>query len=274
MLKEHARHHEGHPDASTAILLTCMKSESIMGKAIFSMSLRYHSPPSPPLPSLCVWLCTGFLLCKGSSLRARTLSWGFNLVGLPFPPACAITARTKKVLDKCLLNGYMNKIENRKCHKSKCYKIAVKIHSLFDHTKVGSGWSKRAWWKSRPKNLALGNRLDLVKLVRVILIPPWSKFMPPLPSMDFPGGTVVKSLPANVGVQEIRLPSWVGKIPWSREWQLAPVFLPGEFHGQRSLEGGPWGRKESDTTEAAEHTHTHTLHSTVQWSAGTCVSED
>ena len=29
-----------------------------------------------------------------------------------------------------------------------------------------------------------------------------------------------------------------------------PVFLPGEFHGQRSLAGySPWGRKESDTTE-------------------------
>ena len=29
--------------------------------------------------------------------------------------------------------------------------------------------------------------------------------------------------------------SWVGKIPWQREWQPTPVFLPGEFHGQRSL---------------------------------------
>ena len=28
---------------------------------------------------------------------------------------------------------------------------------------------------------------------------------------------------------------WVGKIPWRRERQLTPVFLPGEFHGQRSL---------------------------------------
>ena len=29
-----------------------------------------------------------------------------------------------------------------------------------------------------------------------------------------------------------------------------PVFLPREFHGQRSLVGySPWGRKESDTTE-------------------------
>ena len=30
---------------------------------------------------------------------------------------------------------------------------------------------------------------------------------------------------------------WVGKIPWRREWLLTPVFLPGEFHGQRSLAG-------------------------------------
>ena len=28
---------------------------------------------------------------------------------------------------------------------------------------------------------------------------------------------------------------WVRKIPWTREWQLIPVFLPGESHGQRSL---------------------------------------
>ena len=42
----------------------------------------------------------------------------------------------------------------------------------------------------------------------------------------------------------------VGKTPWRMEWLPAPVFLPGEFHGQRSLAGyGPWGRKESDTTE-------------------------
>ena len=42
----------------------------------------------------------------------------------------------------------------------------------------------------------------------------------------------------------------VGKIPWRREWQPTPVFLPGEFYGQRSLAGYRyWGRKESDMTE-------------------------
>jgi len=30
---------------------------------------------------------------------------------------------------------------------------------------------------------------------------------------------------------------WVGKIPWRKKWQPTPVFLPGESHGQRSLEG-------------------------------------
>jgi len=24
---------------------------------------------------------------------------------------------------------------------------------------------------------------------------------------------------------------WVGKIPWSRKWQLTPVFLPEKVHG-------------------------------------------
>ena len=37
---------------------------------------------------------------------------------------------------------------------------------------------------------------------------------------------------------------------WRRLWQPTPEFLPGESHGQRSLEGySLWGRKESDTAE-------------------------
>ena len=35
---------------------------------------------------------------------------------------------------------------------------------------------------------------------------------------------------------------------WRWAWQLTPVFLPGKFHGQRSLVGyNPWTCKESDT---------------------------
>ena len=51
----------------------------------------------------------------------------------------------------------------------------------------------------------------------------------------------------------------VRKIPWRRAWQPTPVFLLGESHGQRSLVSySPRGHKELDTTEATEHTHTHT----------------
>ena len=60
---------------------------------------------------------------------------------------------------------------------------------------------------------------------------------------------LIKNLPAVLN-------PWVGKMPWRREWQSTPVFLPGEFHGQewkslqRSLvDYSPWGRKESNMTD-------------------------
>ena len=49
------------------------------------------------------------------------------------------------------------------------------------------------------------------------------------------------------------------KIPWSRIWRPAPVFLPGESHGQRNLVGyRPGGCKEFSDTMVHVHTHTHT----------------
>ena len=48
----------------------------------------------------------------------------------------------------------------------------------------------------------------------------------------------------------------VGRIPWKRKWQAAPVFLLRKPHGQKSLAGySPWGPEESDTTEQWLHTH-------------------
>ena len=56
--------------------------------------------------------------------------------------------------------------------------------------------------------------------------------------------------------QKCRSDPWVGKSPWNRKWQPTPVFLPGNFRGQRSLAGySPQGFKESGTTEATEPTH-------------------
>ena len=74
----------------------------------------------------------------------------------------------------------------------------------------------------------------------------------------FPGGASNKCrfttkpchLPLTVRCRTRWFDHWVEKIPWRGEGQPAPVFLPGESHGQRSLVGySPWGQKESDTTE-------------------------
>ena len=77
----------------------------------------------------------------------------------------------------------------------------------------------------------------------------------------FPGGSVVKNLPANArDVGDSDFHSWVRKIPWRRKWPPTPVSLTGKSHGQRSLAGySSWGCKDLDT---AEHTH-----STLQYSS-------
>ena len=63
----------------------------------------------------------------------------------------------------------------------------------------------------------------------------------------FPGGTSGKKKkkkklknnpPANAGdIKRYGFKPWVRKIPWRMAWQPTPVFLPGQFHGQKSLEG-------------------------------------
>ena len=48
---------------------------------------------------------------------------------------------------------------------------------------------------------------------------------------------LVKNPPANAGDARCEFDPWVGKISWRREGLPTSVFLPGEFHGQRSLAG-------------------------------------
>ena len=63
---------------------------------------------------------------------------------------------------------------------------------------------------------------------------------------------VVKNLPADAGsIRDMGLSRGSGISSEGGHGNPPPVFLPGESHGQRSLKGyGPWGHKESDTTEA------------------------
>ena len=54
--------------------------------------------------------------------------------------------------------------------------------------------------------------------------------------------------------QEMGVDPWVWKIPWRRKWLPTPVFVPGEFHGQRSLAGhSPWGCKRVGKDWVTEH---------------------
>ena len=72
---------------------------------------------------------------------------------------------------------------------------------------------------------------------------------------ELDGGSRGKNPPANAGDERVvgLIPGLEG-IPWSKKWQTMPVFLPGEFHRQRSLASySSWGHRESDTTE---HEHT------------------
>ena len=61
---------------------------------------------------------------------------------------------------------------------------------------------------------------------------------------------VLENLPANAGnTREVSLiPGW--EDPLGKKVATTPVFLPGKFHGQKSLTGySLWGHKESDLTE-------------------------
>ena len=49
---------------------------------------------------------------------------------------------------------------------------------------------------------------------------------------------MVKNPSANAEDMRHRFDPWVRKSLWRRAWQLTPIFLPGEFHGQGSLAGG------------------------------------
>ena len=101
-------------------------------------------------------------------------------------------------------------------------------------------WPKEKQWCASKRNLTAGVALFQLDLVSLI-------------SGVFLVAQTIKNRPA---MQETQVQSLVGKIPWRRECQPTPVFLPGEFHGQGSLVGySPWGGKELNMTERLTLSH-------------------
>ena len=91
--------------------------------------------------------------------------------------------------------------------------------------------------------------LDLRQLFRLYFIDGISKYIYTYSStfLDSLVAQTMKNLPT---MQETRFDPWVRKIHWRREWLPTPVFMPGDYHGQRGLAGSsPYGHKESDMTD-------------------------
>ena len=84
-----------------------------------------------------------------------------------------------------------------------------------------------------------------------LLNPPFGRPSPI--NSGFPGGSDYKESACNAG--DLGSIPWVGKIPWRREWLPTPVFLPGEFHGQRSLMGSNLQGSQSHTRLGDFHFH-------------------
>ena len=74
-------------------------------------------------------------------------------------------------------------------------------------------------------------------------------------SWGFPGDSDGKESACNA--RGPAFDPWVGKIPWRREWQPTPVFLPGEFRGQEgpNKQCSSWGCRELNTTESYQPFH-------------------
>ena len=111
-------------------------------------------------------------------------------------------------------------------------------------------------WDSPGKNTGVGCHF-LLQCMKVkvkslshvrLLATPWTAAHQGPPSMGFSRQEYWSGVPLPSPTCQCRrhkrcwYDSWVRKIPWRREWQPTPVFLPGESHGRRSLVGySPWG---------------------------------
>ena len=84
---------------------------------------------------------------------------------------------------------------------------------------------------------------------------------------------VVKNpLPMQVRRKTRWFDPWIRNIPWRREWQSTPVFLPGESHGQRSLAGTVHGVAQSWTWLKQLGTAQHTSKCSLRVASTTFIN--
>ena len=110
-------------------------------------------------------------------------------------------------------------------------------------------------WDSPGKNTGVGHH---ILLQGIFLIQGSNPMSPALAGVFFTTSTTWEAL--LVGKKNLwencrrckswQFDPWAEKLPWGSKGQPTPIFVPGKFHGQRSLAGySPWGGKELDMTE-------------------------
>ena len=109
------------------------------------------------------------------------------------------------------------------------------------------------WWTWRKSGLTESSRASLVetekgKLEHVNLYLVFQCIL------GLPWWLSGKGSACQCDARDVSLIPRSGRSPGEGKWPPTPVFLPGKFHGQRSLVGySAWGCKECDMTEYTAH---------------------
>ena len=211
---------------------------TLAGSFIFRVSFfisgaNFHSSSLPSFLRMAVQCCAKSLqscltLCDpidgsppGSSvpgiLQARTLEW----VAISFPNAWKWKMKVKLL--------------------SRVWLFSTPWTAAYQ-APPSLGFSRQEYWSGVPlpsprlASAAFGEEEDEFDSRK--LLPPSYPRMEVLAVnyLKLPGGASGKEPACQCRrLKRCGLDPWVGKIPWRKAWELTPVFLLGEYHGQRSL---------------------------------------
>ena len=96
-----------------------------------------------------------------------------------------------------------------------------------------SDLSVLSWLSTHSVNFSFSPLYFFIELENIVFLYLFHHYF--LFSYGFPGGSDDKE-PTCSAEDPGTIPG-LGRFPWRRDWLLTPVFLPLEFHGQRSLIG-------------------------------------
>ena len=131
-------------------------------------------------------------------------------------------------LPSVLINiGFVISFTKRK--DTECEKLLGWLSAPVEWSGIREGWW--AWLKSPASDW----RREAHTWVSLTQVPRCLVFFPPCLQCSW--ASLVPQMVKNPPVRQETCYSWVGKIPWRREWLPTPVFLPGEPRGQRNLVG-------------------------------------